>query len=199
MGYIPPMQSTVPIKKFDSAKQLVYGEVYIPMVLDSDNDFKTAETIERDAHRFLSSGNVNKIDTNHDLNTNGSFVVESFIARKGDPDFIEGSWVMGVHIVDPELWQEVVKGELNGFSLYGVGQKQSKLIEIEIPDDGIVKGETQGSEDHTHEYIVKFSSEGKFLGGSTTEVNGHTHTITKGTATDKANNHSHRFSYLEYM
>src|SRR4051812_1507718 len=91
---------TVDIKKTDDERQLVYGEVYIPMVPDTHGDFMTAPNIEKAAHDFLRRGNVKSIDTEHNLDDNGSEVVESFIARSGDPDFIEGAWVVGVHIVD---------------------------------------------------------------------------------------------------
>ena len=60
-----------------------------------------------------------QIDRNHKgLKDKGS-VVESFIVRKGDPDFIEGAWVVGVHVPDKEVWQQIVKGELTGFSIEG--------------------------------------------------------------------------------
>src|SRR5690606_23799098 len=88
-------------------QQIVYGEVYAPGQVDSHGDFMTAKTIEAMAQRFLKSGLVKNIDTEHDLQQNGSEVVESFIARKGDPDFAEGAWVLGVHVSDPQLWAKV--------------------------------------------------------------------------------------------
>ncbi len=85
------MESYAQFKKFDEERQLVYAEVYAPMIPDSQGDFMTAEGIEKIAHDFMKNGNVNKIDTNHDLEENGSFVIESFIARGNDPDFTVGA------------------------------------------------------------------------------------------------------------
>lgn len=193
------MQTVTHFRKFDAEKRLAYGEVYAPNIPDSQGDFMSAEEIEKMAHAFLREGRVTSIDTEHDLKDNGCYVVESFIARKGDPDFSEGAWVMGVHIPDDALWSGVQKGDFGGFSMYGKASREPRMIEIEIPDDGIVKGETYDHEDHHHEYLLQFSEEGVFLGGVTDEVNGHAHEIKKGTVTELAgeSSHRHRFSFME--
>jgi hypothetical protein len=190
-------ETLVPFSKVDHEKQLVYGEVYVPNVIDSQGEFMTAPNIELMAHRFMSEGRVSKVDTNHDLNDNGSIVVESFIARDGDPDFIFGSWVVGVHIPDADLWDQVKKGEINGYSMYGMAQREARLIEIELPDDGILIGHTYENDDHIHEFFVKFDEEGNILGGETNEVAGHKHSIKLGTATEESQDHRHRFSIME--
>ncbi len=194
---------TIRICKTDDAKQIVYAEVYVPMVPDSQGDFMTAEGIEMIAYDFMKNGRVTKIDTNHDLEENGSFVIESFIARPNDPDFIEGAWVMAVHIADDNVWQMVKDGRLNGFSMYGKGRRVERVIELDIPDSGIIKGSVKRDKDHDHDhqYIVKFDMKGNFLGGETGPAIGgdetHVHSIRKGTATEDTNGHSHRFSFLE--
>ena len=186
-------------KKFDEEKQVVFAEVYAPGVIDSQGDFMNAAEIEKMAWRFMAHGRVTKVDTNHDLLDNGSIVVESFTARAGDPDFIDGAWVVGVHIPDAEIWADVKKGDINGFSMYGGAVRKNRVVEIEIPDSGVIKGDTADAEHHSHGFTVRFSDKGEFLGGHTTEVNGHTHKITKGTATDEGQGHSHRFSYMEFL
>lgn len=109
-------------------QQLVYGEVYIPMVPDTHGDYMTAENIEAMAQSFVASGRGASIDTEHDGKLNGSVVVESFIARKGDPDFTEGAWVLGVHVSDPALWQQIKAGEITGFSMAGRGVREEREI-----------------------------------------------------------------------
>ena len=81
----------------------------------------TAETIEDMAHDFLANGKNSQISTDHDGYTDKGVVVESFIAREGDPDFIAGSWVVGVYVPDPEIWVLIENGDLTGFSIEGVG------------------------------------------------------------------------------
>lgn len=195
-------QTTVCFSKYDDEKQIAYGEVYIPMIPDSQGDFMTAAEIEKMAHEFMMDGLLRGVDTEHDLEDNGSVIVESFIARKGDPDFVEGSWVAAVKVTD-ELWPLVKSGELGGFSMYGKGERVPTYITIEVPDDGIVKGDTDESDGHSHVFQLRFDEAGNFLGGKTNEVDGHSHDIKKGTVTEDAGpegeKHRHRFSFVEAL
>jgi hypothetical protein len=196
-------ETRVKITKRDAAKQIVYGEVYVPYVPDSQGDFMTPEEIERVAHTFLKRGRVDCVDTEHNLVKNGSGVVESFIARPGDPDFTAGAWVLGVHIPDKEAWAKAESGEIGGFSMYGSGRRQQRLVEIEVPDDGVLFGKTEatgGQRAHTHVYALDFDAKGNFLGGETSEDNGHTHVIRKGTVTEPGpDGHRHRFSFVDTL
>lgn len=186
----------VEIKKADADQQIVYGEVYIPEVPDAHGEFMTSETIQKMAHEFLRNLRVHNIDTEHDNIENGSYVIESFIARKGDPDFIEGAWVVGVKIVDTEVWGKVRKGELNGFSIQAKVLKTPREVEVEVPE--YVQGGTEDAADgHNHTFTVYFSEDGRFMGGSTDVVAGHSHDIKRGTVTELADDHSHRFAFVE--
>lgn len=194
------MERVVNFSKFDDEKQLAFGEVYIPMIPDSQGDFMTAEEIEKMAHGFMKSGLLRGVDTQHDLVDNGAIVVESFIARKNDPDFIEGSWVAAVWVPE-DIWPLVKSGELGGFSMYGSGERVPTYITIEVPDDGILKGDTEEYDGHTHDFFLRFDDEGNFLKGETSVVDGHSHKITKGTVTDldSEDGHRHRFSFVEAL
>lgn len=188
--------STVPIKKFDDEQQLVFGEVYAPGFPDSQGDFMSAETIQDMAHEFLRKGLVNAIDMNHSRELTGCYVVESFIARSDDPLFIPGSWVIGVKIPDPDIWSMVKSGELNGFSLDGSAVRVDTTLEIEMPL--VLAGETEEADGHKHTFHVRFDAQGNFLGGATGPgPDGHVHRISRGTSTDDAEGHSHRFSFVE--
>ena len=128
------------IVKNDGSRQIAYGVVLEPCTAettrDSQGDWYTAEDIELAAHGFLEA--VAKGDGGADLMhlAEGEgpligFPVESFIAPVdfvwGDGDRTEivkaGSWVMGVHYPDPEIWAGVVKGELGAFSVWGKGMR----------------------------------------------------------------------------
>ena len=184
------------IKKLDEELQIVYAEVYVPNVPDSDNDFMTVETVREMAHGFLANGRVTKVDVEHSREEISAAVVESFVARKHDPDFIENSWVAGVKIYDSEVWELIKSGEINGFSLDGIGQGNETELEIEIPE--FVKGETDLEAGHSHIFKVYFDAEGNFLGGQTIEPDAdHVHLIKRGTLTEDANDHAHRFSFVE--
>ncbi|MCO5157866.1 MAG: XkdF-like putative serine protease domain-containing protein [Aquamicrobium sp.] len=201
---VPPVQSiahggsvaaSVQIKKQDDEQQLVYGEVYAPGFPDSQGDFMTVETIQEMAHGFMRKGLVTKIDVQHSQQESGCYVVESFIAREGDLTFIPGSWVLGVKVPDPEIWSLVKSGELNGFSLDGFGVRVETVLEIDMPD--LLQGETLEVEGHRHRFFVKFDRDGNFLGGHTDVVDGHMHRILRGTVTEDAFGHAHRFSFVE--
>ena len=120
-------EQIVEFKKSNAKQQIVFGEVYVPNRQDLDGNFMTAETIEKMAHDFLKNKRNSQISKEHDGNSDKGCVVESFIAREGDPDFIPGSWVVGVHVPDAKIWKSIEAGELTGFSIEGTGE----LIEEE--------------------------------------------------------------------
>lgn len=180
-------------KKSDSELQIVWGEVYAPDVPDSQHDVMSSTEILKMAYSWMAKSNTRCIDKNHDQEVTNAFVVESFIARKGDPDFIEGAWVVGVHIPDPALWEKVKKGELNGFSMQG----RSAIVgtrEVTVPAE--VTGLTKAECGHSHNFSVAYAPDGEFIGGCTDEVDGHFHVIRRGTVTEEANGHVHKFDYV---
>ena len=187
------------VSKTDAELQVVWGEVYVPDVPDSQGDFMSASTIREMAWGFMQKQALDAIDVQHDQTKSGSYVVESFIARDHDPDFIAGSWVLGVKIPDADVWQLVKSGELNGFSIDGFGIRTLTKLELDIPS--FLKGATEpGSDGHVHGFTVNFSDSGAFLGGTTDPAaDGHVHAITAGTVTETTNGHNHRFSFIEGM
>lgn len=115
---------TVPIWK-DDAKRIVYGVVMQPGVRDSQGDVVCCEEIEQAAHRFLAESR--KHDVQHAEEQVDVVPVESFIAPMDMPfagrPVLKGSWVMAVHVPDEEIWQQVVKDELTGFSIGGTAER----------------------------------------------------------------------------
>jgi hypothetical protein len=181
------------IKKIDAAQQIVAGEVFAPNVIDSHGEMMLKEDIETMAHRFMKLGNVNRrIDQSHDNVPQDAYPVESFIARKGDPDFTEGAWVLAVKIVDEKIWEQVVKGELNGFSFEAMVTKVATVVEMEIEPECIRMTEPGGDDGHTHLFYARINDDGKITEGRTSTVNGHSHEIKRGTATEESAGHAHR-------
>jgi hypothetical protein len=178
----------------DQAKQLIYAEVYSPMSLDSGNEFMRADQIEAMAHRFLANQRGAQIDVEHDNGLVDAVVVESFIARAGDPLFTAGAWVVAIHLKDAALWQMALDGDINGLSMEAMVVRQESQLDIEVPE--YIVGETSDELDHVHTYTVRFDDEGNFLGGETNEVNGHFHRIMRGTVTQDAGSPAHRHKYL---
>lgn len=186
--------------KADDALRIVWGEVYLPGVPDSEGDFMTADEIRKMAHAFLRSGLVDQIDVNHDYEMTSCRVVESFIARSGDPDFMEGAWVMATHIPDDKLWAAVMEGDLNGYSMAGWSTRTEGELLLDVPNFFVGRTDTP-SQDHDHAFKVFFDQQGQFLGGETSIDVGHRHVIERGTVTEPAgeDGHVHWFSFVEAL
>lgn len=175
----------------------VYGVVYSPLQVDTDWETMCAEDIRKMAHNFLAEARVSEIDLMHDSQPCGAVVVESFIARKGDPDYPEGAWVLGVRMEEGPIWEAVRTGKLNGFSVGGIVQKAPKTVLVDLVQ--ISSGSTESNTDtetlpaHQHEFYVEFSEDGRVSFGSTSEVLGHTHRITGTVVTGESLGHTHRY------
>lgn len=189
--------SIAPIKKFDDAEQLVWGEVYIPGYPDSQGDFMSPGSIKKTAYNFMKSSRMGAVDTNHDEIPNGSYIVENFIARKCDDIFIPDAWVAAVWVAN-DYWPLVKSGDLNGFSLDGLAKREKTTLSMDIPD--ILKGDTSEDDGHSHVFFVKYDVKGQFLGGQTSYArDGHYHLIKAGTVTERSAGHSHRFSAIDSL
>lgn len=187
-----PNSQYVQIKRRDDEKQIVYGEVYAPDVLDTYGEYMSAEDIEVMAHRFMQLDLRMAIDTQHDNIPNGAYPVESFVVRDGDPHYTPGSWVLGVKIPDGNLWRKVKSGELNGFSFQSLVKPTTVEVEYSVIRDHV--GKTEPQEDHQHVYLVELDDIGNVMGGQTSKAaDGHFHIITRASHTEEADGHNHRF------
>jgi hypothetical protein len=114
----------VPIIKAD--KQIVYGVVSEPDSIDLQGDRLSKSEIRKACHKFMMQSQ--RIGKEHEGPAKAD-VIESYIAPT---DFTcngqvvkAGSWVMAVKIHDDDLWQDVKKGEITGFSIAGTGTRTS--------------------------------------------------------------------------
>lgn len=177
-------------------EQVVFAEVLVPNTLNVYNDFMTPDAVREAAYLFAKHGYG--IDIEHDnVDITGSvYVVESFIAREGDPDFILGSWVVGMKIEDPDLWQAVLDNEINGYSYEALVQYITGLY---LGDEVVmVSGETEPDPEdgHVHTYVAFLDDTGRDVSGGTDVVNGHEHQILQSTITEEADGHRHRFNIV---
>ncbi len=136
------------INKEDEEQQLVYGVVYEPDVEDSHGDFMTAPEIEKSAHGFMKD--ARNIDKQHDFNSGVGEVVESYIAPAdftiGEHEITKGSWVLVTKATE-EIWEEIKKGEITGYSMAGTAEtiekqnrKQNKKPVSKSENDEEMKG-----------------------------------------------------------
>jgi hypothetical protein len=134
------VEKKIQIAKSDTVKQIVYGVVYEPNSNDAHDDFMTADEIEKMAHDFMQEQHTYNIDKQHNLNPKEGYVIESYIApcemQLGEQTIQKGSWVVGVKVTDETTWDQIVKGEITGFSMWGEGQR---VPAAPTSEEGIVK------------------------------------------------------------
>lgn len=135
------IQKQVQIAKMDDTQHIVIGVVYQPDVEDVHGDMMDAVEIEKAAHLFMENQHTYNIDKQHDLDADKGYVVESYIApcdmEIGDQVIAKGSWVAGVKVTDDNAWEEIQKGEITGFSMFGVGKREE--VEEEVVSKGLMQ------------------------------------------------------------
>ncbi len=179
-------------------ERVVFGEVLVPMTINVFGDISTKEMVRDCAYEFARQGYGLDIEhDNVDVKGQKYYVVESFIARADDPDFIPGSWVIGIKIIDDEVWQGVLDGKLNGFSF----EAEMFYTEVEFEDPGVrtVIGVTEPDpfDGHTHAYTVVVDSNNRVISGGTGVTNAHYHPISVHTVTGVGLGHTHRYQLVE--
>lgn len=117
-------------------KKIVYSVAMIPNMLiprkningKPANVFYSAETIEKFQQDYFRTNANNGTNINHaTFNTEGVFPFESWIVANSENDKSKelglnapnGSLIMGFKIDNPEVWNEVKNGNLDGLSVEG--------------------------------------------------------------------------------
>ncbi|PAE61533.1 phage portal protein [Bacillus subtilis] len=133
----PDFQKEVKViaKEADEQK-LVYGIVYEPDTVDAHGDFMTAAEIEKAAHGFLKD--AREIDKQHDFQGGVGVVVESYVApadfEMNGETIKKGSWVL-VTKASEEVWEQIKKGEITGYSMAGTAETIEKQEEKPISQE----------------------------------------------------------------
>jgi hypothetical protein len=179
-------------------ERVVLAELLVPDVPNSWGDLYSREAIKEFCYTFSQKGFGLDVDHNEvDVTGVQFFIVESFIARPGDPDFIEGSWVIGVKILDDDLWAKVLAGEINGFSF----QADVFMTPVSIVYESearVVLGVTEADplDGHTHTFTVVIGPLNTVLSGGTGITDNHSHPITGASVTGSASGHTHRYQVI---
>ncbi len=109
--------------------------------------------VERAAHGYLKKairGNSSVAKLQHGAHPGGfsknkaSIVpVESFIAPvdfsyDGREQIKKGSWVLAMHVEDPELWQDFLDGKYRAFSVGGSGVRRAVRSAGDLVPHGLI-------------------------------------------------------------
>lgn len=118
-------------------RQVVTGPALVPgeeiLRLDEQGQpyfiIFTAETIADIARRFAEQGRQTSTNAEHSVALSGNIIDESWIVQDADNDKANalgmkvpaGTWMMSMHIPDPEYWAEhIATGKHTGFSIEGL-------------------------------------------------------------------------------
>jgi len=138
--------ATVPIQKIDKENRTIIGVVYKASqvdkkgkpidksTVDTHGNWATEEEVKKACHNFNKklqnkklSGKVG-VDKQHNEKAGYGTVVESYIAMADIPDInaTKGDWVAAVEVTDDTCWEQIQKGEIEGFSVGGTAKIQAK-------------------------------------------------------------------------
>jgi len=118
------------IVKADKKKQVVLGVVLKASRLedvrpDLQDDTITLDEVEDAAYGFMLNSQFSDLHHKEKLSKNRVRIVESYLApvdfKMGDVEIRRGDWLAAVKIFDPDIWDQVEKGQIQGFSIKGMG------------------------------------------------------------------------------
>lgn len=121
------------IIKADAEHHYVTGIVYEPLVEDTDGNYMTEEEITKAAYWYAKNGD--KVDVQHSFEAlPNACVVENWIAKAdfdcGGEKITKGTWLMTVEVTDENVWRQIEKGEITGFSMGGVGNYSEEDVNL---------------------------------------------------------------------
>lgn len=128
--------SDVKLSAVDGERRMLYGPALIPdkKILRVDENtgeeyyiYFSKETIYNCAHLFLKKHLQDAHSIEHQTPIEGCTVVESWLIEDSQKDkaahfglnFPAGTWMLGTHVREDNVWEAVKAGEITGFSIEG--------------------------------------------------------------------------------
>ena len=127
-------QPKIELKTIDKEKRILMGAALIPnkpIYRRNGEDeyyiYFSQDTVRKASELFFINGNQNKATLEHQMDVQGTSVVESWIiegeqdkSRMYGMDLPVGTWMVSMKILNDELWEGYVKsGKVKGFSIEG--------------------------------------------------------------------------------
>ena len=123
-GNVNLVEKSVKLIKSDQPEEehYVLGVVLEPEIEDTQRDIYSAEEIRKTAHMFME--NFGHIGLQHNgVIDDRAKILESYIAPcdfdLNGQVIQKGTWLLGARILDTDLWEDVKKGSLTGWSMGG--------------------------------------------------------------------------------
>ncbi len=106
-------------------ERFAYGVVLQPIIEDLQGDIVDEIEISKTAHAFME--NCQNIGLQHNTIVPQIKIWESYITPQeltfGKEKVLKGSWILGVHVLDDKIWEDIKSGGLTGFSIHGEGNR----------------------------------------------------------------------------
>ena len=127
-------QPKIELKTIDKEKRILMGAALIPnkpIYRRNGEDeyyiYFSQDTVRKASELFFINGNQNKATLEHQMDVQGTSVVESWIiegeqdkSKMYGMDLPVGTWMVSMKILNDELWEGYVKsGKVKGFSIEG--------------------------------------------------------------------------------
>jgi len=124
----------IKLAEVDKEKKILLGALLVPnkpIYRRSGEDeyyiYFSKETVRKASELFFINGNQNKATLEHQMDVQGTSVVESWIiegeqdkSRMYGMELPVGTWMVSMKILNDELWEGYVKsGKVKGFSIEG--------------------------------------------------------------------------------
>lgn len=84
------------------------------------------QTIKDLYEKFMIEQNFNQINLDHEINTDGVYLLQSFIKNTeaglnpvGFEHIADGSWFTAYKVENEDVWEAIKQGQFNGFSVEG--------------------------------------------------------------------------------
>lgn len=117
--------------KFDDSKMELLGPALIPeqRIYRNDNGkeyhvFFSKETVRQIAQSFFKRGNQSQLNIEHTDKDADSYVFQSMIVDRtkgiAPMDLPDGAWVVGVKVLNADIWKDIKEGKRKGFSIEGI-------------------------------------------------------------------------------
>lgn len=118
-------ESNKPVTKLlkTAEERYVLGVVLAPEMRDSQGDIYSHDEVRKAAHEYMEmAGNLGK--QHREIVAKDKLrILESYIApvdfEQDGEQVAKGTWLLGIRVVDDDLWSGIKKGEFTGFSIGG--------------------------------------------------------------------------------
>lgn len=114
-------------KKETDEERFILGVVLEPDSEDSQGDIYSAEEVRQACHWYMEHGRQHRLQHRRDI-TDKLCLLENFIApcdmEIGEQTVKAGTWLMGVRVLDDDIWEMAKSGELTGFSIGGTAVRR---------------------------------------------------------------------------